>query len=409
MSAVKIAVVVWHLDIKGGTQRQSLEMCRHLVASGHEVKVFCAYLDRASCYTSLMQGLDISSLHQGHEAKRRGRLGWIGYPAEPLFPREERLLASMIGPGFDVVNCHEHRAYRAAVFHRRRHGTPVVWMMNDLPASVRRKPAPRSLQDAKALLHFLVLCGPFGRAADLGRMRQVDSIVVLDRYNQRLLESNAGLPSRIVRSGLDLSQFSHVPKAAARGARSFTVFTLGIFFPHRRFEDVVLAVAAMAKEGRDVRLRIAGHEGRDPRYSGHIRQLVAGSGAADRIELLGAISEESLVAEYVSADAFAFPHAPQTWGLSVFEAMACGTPAVVSDGCGASEILTDCVDALIVPAYDPRALAAALSRLMDDEALRSRIGDAGRRFVEERIRWDIYAGNMLAEFERVSRKGAGGA
>jgi glycosyltransferase involved in cell wall biosynthesis len=406
VSAVKIAVVVWHLDIKGGTQRQSLEMCRHLVASGHEVKVFCAYLDRASCYTSLLDGLDVASLHRGHEAK--GRLGWIGYPAEPLFTRDEKRLAAMVGPGFDVVNCHEHRAYRVAAVHRRRHGTPVVWMMNDLPASVRRKTIPHTMQDAKSLGHFLALGGPIGRAADLSRMRAIDSIVVLDRYNQRLLEEHACLKSRIVRSGLDLSQFASVPRAGRDGTRPFTVFTLGIFFPHRRFEDVVLAVAAMVKEGRDVRLRIAGFEGRDPRYSSQIRALVARSGIGDRVEFLGAITEKALVEEYSSADAFAFPHSPQTWGLSVFEAMACGTPVVVSNGCGASEVLTDGVDALIAPAYDPGAFASSFSRLMDDPALCARMADSGRRFVEGNIRWDIYAEKMLAEFQRVAGKGAGG-
>jgi len=91
----------------------------------------------------------------------------------------------------------------------------------------------------------------------------------------------------------------------------------------------------------------------------------------------------------------------------VFEAMACGTPAVVSRGCGASEVLTDGVDALVVPPRDPEGFAAAVSRLMDDPSLCVRLGDAGRRFVEGNIRWELYAKNMLAEFERVAGKGAG--
>ena len=407
MSLVRIAVVVWYLNIKGGTQRQALELCRHLAASGHEVKVFCAYLDRGSCYTSLLEGLDIVSLHQGSRPGGRGRLGWVGYPAEPLFTRDERRLAAMIGPGFDVVNCHEHRAYRVAAFHRRRHGTPVVWMMNDLPASVRRMHIPRSLPEAKALAHFLALGGPLGRAADLVRIRSLDSIVVLDRYNQRLLEEGAGLGSRIVRSGLDLAQFAPVPWVGRRRRGPFTVFTLGVFFPHRRFEDLIQAVGSLAGKGRDVRLRIAGFEGLDPRYAQSVRALVTRSGLGDRVEFLGAITEKALVEEYSSADAFAFPHSPQTWGLAVFEAMACGTPAVVSRGCGASEVLMDGVDALVVPPRDPEGFAAAVSRLMDDPVLCARLGDAGRRFVEGNIRWEVYAKNMLAEFERVAGKGAG--
>ena len=59
-----------------------------------------------------------------------------------------------------------------------------------------------------------------------------------------------------------------------------------------------------------------------------------------------------------------------------FQALACGTPLVTADTPAARELLDD-ESALLVPAGDPDALAAAVRRLADDAALARRIGDGG--------------------------------
>jgi glycosyltransferase involved in cell wall biosynthesis len=60
-----------------------------------------------------------------------------------------------------------------------------------------------------------------------------------------------------------------------------------------------------------------------------------------------------------------------------FQALACGTPLVTADTPAARELLADDEDALLVPAGDPDALAAAVRRLAADAGLARRIGDAG--------------------------------
>jgi glycosyltransferase involved in cell wall biosynthesis len=275
-------------------------------------------------------------------------------------------------------------------------------MMNDLPASLRRPPSPRDRASLVRFGHFMAVAGPFGRMADLRRVRRIDSITVLDRRNQRLLTESAGLSSTVVRSGLDPRHFRFVRRVARDGRDPFTVFSVGIFFPHRRFEDLVRAAGILSGQGRRVRVRIAGTEAKDPGYAARIRALSSELGLDGRTEFLGAVPEQALLEEYSKADAFVFPHSPQTWGLAVFEAMACGVPTVATTGCGASEVLTDGVDSLVVPPGDPEAIARALARLMDDPSLCARLSSEGRRFVEGNIRWDLYAERMAAEMARVS-------
>jgi len=66
----------------------------------------------------------------------------------------------------------------------------------------------------------------------------------------------------------------------------------------------------------------------------------------------------------------------------VFQSLACACPVVTADTRAARELLTDEADALLVPAGDPLALAAAVRRLAADEALAARLGEAGRATYE---------------------------
>ena len=78
----------------------------------------------------------------------------------------------------------------------------------------------------------------------------------------------------------------------------------------------------------------------------------------------------------------------------VFQALACARPVITADTQAARELLTDGRDALLVPADDPPALAAAIRRIVDERGLADRLGAAGRATYEERaservlgVRW----------------------
>ncbi len=71
--------------------------------------------------------------------------------------------------------------------------------------------------------------------------------------------------------------------------------------------------------------------------------------------------------------------------LTILEAMVQGVPVISSDCGPAGEVITDGVTGLLVPPGDPKALAAAICRLLDDIAERERIGVAGERLCRERF------------------------
>jgi glycosyltransferase involved in cell wall biosynthesis len=92
---------------------------------------------------------------------------------------------------------------------------------------------------------------------------------------------------------------------------------------------------------------------------------------------------------YAAADVVVVPSIPtrtfrEPWGLIVNEAMNRKLPVIASDAVGAAAggLVRDGHNGLIVPARDPRALAAAMQRLARDPALRARLGAAGARDVQ---------------------------
>jgi glycosyltransferase involved in cell wall biosynthesis len=105
-------------------------------------------------------------------------------------------------------------------------------------------------------------------------------------------------------------------------------------------------------------------------------------GIVDRIDWHGIVSDPHYF--YRSASIFALPSRVEGTPNALLEAMNHGLPVVVSDGApGPLELVNDDETGLVVGVNNVAALAAALRRLANDEALRHRLGAAARERVTE--------------------------
>ena len=117
-------------------------------------------------------------------------------------------------------------------------------------------------------------------------------------------------------------------------------------------------------------------------------------GLGDRVRLLDFVDDKDLPALYNLAWAFAYPSIYEGFGFPALEALACGAPVVTADNSSLPEVVGDPASssgeaaAVLAPAEDVAALAAALGRVVFDTALRARLREAGplraRRFTWER-------------------------
>ena len=178
------------------------------------------------------------------------------------------------------------------------------------------------------------------------------------------------------------------PRQAA-GAGRGTVLGVGRLEHEKGFDLLVRAFAEATRHHVGWELVIAG-EGSERQA---LTALAASCGVGDRVHLPGAQADIRRL--YAAADVFVLPSRFEGFPNALLESMAAGLPSVAADcPTGPREIIRDGHDGLLVETEDVDALAEALSRLIGDADLRTRLGTAGvkvtERYDPDRIhqRWD---------------------
>jgi len=215
----------------------------------------------------------------------------------------------------------------------------------------------------------------------LGRLWPPDAFVCNCEAVQRALGPLVPAPSFIVPNGVDTERFD--PRRVAPRFRVDPAFGpdvpvvgfAGRPAPEKGLEVLAAALLRVARELPTLGVLIAGEFGWRERYE----QLFAQLGLAPRTRFLGHLDDvESL---YASCDVVALAsheHSIEGSPNAVLEALAMARPVVATAVGGVAEIIRDGVQGFLVPAGDSEALAARLTQLLREPALRARQGAAGR-------------------------------
>ncbi|MDE3177224.1 MAG: glycosyltransferase [Pseudomonadota bacterium] len=123
-----------------------------------------------------------------------------------------------------------------------------------------------------------------------------------------------------------------------------------------------------------------------------------------RTRFYGALSREGVIAQYAACDIFIAPSKYESFGLIFIEAMCFGKPTVAYGVGGAAELIRDGVDGLLASPDAPAELAACVSRLVDDPALREAIGRNARATYESCYTTELMLDRLEAYYRRVAGK-----
>ena len=389
----------------GGQGVYIRHLSRELVALGHEVEVFSG-----QPYPELDPGVRLTELpsldlYREPDPFRTPRPGEIrdaidllevatmytaGFPEPLTFSlRADRALKDRIDD-FDVI--HDNQTLGYGMLRIARRGVPLVTTIHH-PITFDRRLEMRS---ARGLRKFTTWRW-YGFLTMQGRVaRRLTHILTVSESSARDIATDFRVsPERIetIPLGVEPEVFQHYQDVRVPGR---IVAMASADTPLKGIPTLLRAFAVLRRE-RDIELLLITR----PKPGGQTEQLVAQLGIADRVQFISGITDIELAEIVGSAEIACVPSLYEGFSLPTVEAMACGTPLVVSRAGAIPEVVGEngvCAD--IVEPGDEVALAAAIAALLDDPERRKRMGAAGRARALERFSWRTVAELTAAAYQR---------
>jgi glycosyltransferase involved in cell wall biosynthesis len=132
-----------------------------------------------------------------------------------------------------------------------------------------------------------------------------------------------------------------------------------------------------------------------------LEDLVRENGLSDRVIFTGVVSDEELIGFYKACDVFLMPSRQEGFGIVFLEAMAFEKPVIGGNHGGTPEVIVDNETGFLVEHGDVNSLADRIIRLLLDGELCKRMGQAGRRRVEENYTFDPFRKRLISFLSQV--------
>jgi len=288
---------------------------------------------------------------------------------------------------YDLLHVHAIFSFPStwAMLQARQAGVPYLvrtigqlspWSLNQSPARKRwmLRLVERSNLNAAAALHF----------TSQAEQREADALCLTP-------------PSLVLPLGVSVvaAASGEMPRAAAGPVRFLFLSRL---HPKKGLERLIEALALLQTQQpeADWTLTIAGSGTAD--YEAELRRLAQESRIGPRCRWLGHLEGRAKERELIAADWLVLPSAAENFGIVVAEALACGTPVILSPEVAIAELVEEAGAGLISPS-DPALLARTLSRGLAGAGAEMR--RAARNLAERRLAWSAIADDLHQAYARI--------
>lgn len=239
-------------------------------------------------------------------------------------------------------------------------------------------------------------------------MQRADAIIAVSEHTRRDVTKLMGIPAekiRVIYEGVHPSFRRIENRAGLERVRAtyhlpprFILF-FSTIEPRKNLVTLLDAYAALLQqEAQTLPLVVAGRKGWLYQETlQHLHDL----GLNERVQLTDWIAHDDVPALLNLADVFVYPSLYEGFGLPPLEAMACGTPVISSNASSLPEVVGDA--GILVEPKDVQGLAQAITRVLQDDALRQALRAKGLAQASQ-FTWERAARETLAVYELVNRK-----
>jgi phosphatidylinositol alpha-mannosyltransferase len=330
--------------LPGGVTQHVRYLYENLRLRGHDVRIITSShgLQRAS------EG-DIIRIGKGFSMPVNGSVGTI-----TLSPRFVSQVRDMLGrEQFDLLHFHE----------------PFVPFLSPIVLRL-------STSVNIATFHAYGGFSPsyeFGKRVMKGEAERLHGRIAVSGAAKHFIDRYFPGEYKVIPNGVDVERFQRaVPIARWQDGASNLLF-VGRFEPRKGLLELLKAYRILRKAGCECRLLVVGSGplGKEARRYTATRRL-------GEVEFLGRVSDEEKAQLFRTSHVYVSPATGgESFGIVLLEAMAAGTPIVASDIHGYKGVVRRDREALLVPPRQPKALAAAIARLLREPALRAQMSAAG--------------------------------
>ena len=203
---------------------------------------------------------------------------------------------------------------------------------------------------------------------------------------------------RVIHNGIDIAQFKKKKNTQlVIGNISLpitepVITVVANLIPYKGHEDLIRAINIVCQKNANIKCILVG---RDDGFGIHLRELVWKLNLQDKIIFAGALFNIPDILALTDIQVLASYH--EGFSNVILEGMAAGIPQVVTDVGGNAEAVVDGETGFVVPPKNPEALAGAILRLLEDEELRKKMGQAGQSRVEKYFSLE----RMIRETEQI--------
>lgn len=372
----------------GGPARVAYDISKELVKKGHEVTVYTTdVLNKSSRYNFesnpiWLDGIEVYYFRNvsNYFASNCG----ITCSPEMLLAFKNNLR------NFDLVHCHEYRAFEAVLLHHyaKKYQIPYILQAHGAALPMFQK------QKLKNMFDF---CFGSNLLNDASKLIAV-TITEAKQYAKLGFSEDK---IEIVPNGIFLSEYENLPeKGIFRNKYGITsnekiVLYLGRIHRIKGINLLVEAFSDLISKVDGVKLVIAGP---DDGFLSTLKIQIEKLNIGDRIVFTGPLYERDKLEAYVDADVYVLPSVYEIFGVAVLEACACGTPAIVTDRCGISDFVEKVG---YVVESDKNELSNALFKVLFKESIREKFGEKSNKLLQEQFSWDKIVINLESLYMRL--------
>jgi len=265
-------------------------------------------------------------------------------------------------------------------------------MGNDTVSEVAKLPARKAVvyHNITPAKYFEGLNEHARRYAEVGREQLLELAKSAEfgfadsEYNRRELAEAGCANTAVVPIAIDWEQFDVAPDpkvARALADERTAILAVGQILPQKAIHDVIASFAAYRTSDQGARLYLVGSTAMSGQYLAQLQQQIAKLGLDDAVTFAGSVTIEQLVAYYRGATAFLTLSDHEGFCVPLLEAMRSDLPIVAHAAGAIPETLGDA--GVLLEEKSPSAVAAALERVVRDQAVRKDLLEKGHRRVDE--------------------------